>query len=265
MDTQDDDLNRHQELLGVMRAVASRLEDLIQLQRFALLEDGHVFRFLYEDREVALSIPFAQRDFIQRNILKGGTFYEIKLLEALRARDVVKPGAVIYDVGANIGNHTVFFSNVLGAARLISVEPQRTARRILEENVRLNDLKNCTVLDCLLGSEDGSGTMVNFGDTNLGATSFKGDASGNLKMRTLDSIVEDCSSGRVDFIKIDVEGMHLDVLAGAKKVLTGPKPILWIELREFKNEYDEAAQALDGFGYRQSLKLGPHDYLFAPN
>lgn len=264
MEAQTDELDRHQELLGAMRAVASRLEDLLQLQRFALLEDGHIFRFLYEDREVALSIPFAQRDFIQRNILKGGTFYEIKLLEALRVRQVVKPGGVIYDVGANIGNHSVYFSKVFCAERLISVEPQQSARRILEENVRLNELKNCTVLNCLLGAEDGSGTMVSFGDTNLGATSFKGDAGGDVNMQTLDGIVAEHSDGLVDFVKIDVEGMHLEVLAGARNVLSGPKPTIWIELREFKNEYDEAAEALAGYGYKQVFKLGPHDYLFAP-
>lgn len=70
---------------GEMRNLANRLNDLIQLQKMALLDPGHVLRFVCADEEIALCIPLAQTDFIQRNILKSGSFYELPLLEKLRS------------------------------------------------------------------------------------------------------------------------------------------------------------------------------------
>ena len=252
------------DLISVTKAAVNRLDELIHLQRVSMLEEGHIFRFLFDDEEIALSIPLAERDFIQRNILKSGGFYEIRLLEMLRQRADLKREGVIYDVGANIGNHTVFFSKAFTPRQIVSVEPQKSAAKLLARNIALNDVKECTVVNCMLGSSVGQGAISKFGATNLGGTSFKEDASGAIQMRSLDSIVDEHSNGEVDFIKIDVEGMHLEVLAGAEKVLREARPLIWIELREFKGEYDEASKVFDEYGYRPSVKLGPHDVVFAP-
>lgn len=252
------------DLIASNKALANRLDELIHLQRVAMLEDGHILRFLFDDEEIALSIPLAERDFIQRNILKSGSFYEIRLLDLLRQRAGIKTNGIFYDVGANIGNHTVYFSKVFKPRQIVSIEPQKTAAKLLERNVALNDITQCTVVNCLLGRGTGHGAISTFGATNLGGTSFREDAEGAVEMRSLDSIVDEHSDGVVDFVKIDVEGMHLEVLEGAEKVLSNSRPDIWIELRDFKGEYDDAAKVFDAHGYRQALKLGAHDFLFSP-
>lgn len=252
------------DLIASNKALANRMDELIHLQRVAMLEDGHILRFLFDDQEIALSIPLAERDFIQRNILRSGSFYEVRLLDLLRQRAGLQPNGIFYDVGANIGNHTVYFSKVFKPRQIVAIEPQKSAAKLLRRNIALNEIAQCTVVNCMLGRSIGHGSISNFGATNLGGTSFKEDAEGSVEMRSLDSIVQEHSAGEVDFIKIDVEGMHLEVLAGAETVLQQARPDIWIELRDFKGEFEEAAKVFDAHGYRQSLKLGPHDFLFSP-
>ncbi|WP_424941448.1 FkbM family methyltransferase [Aliiroseovarius sp. S253] len=262
MDSLDEKLDK---LISITNAVANRMEDMLQLQRISLLEDGHVFNFLYNDEEVKMSLPHADRDFIQKAILRSGTFYETRQLELLYQKAGIENGSIIYDVGANIGNHSLFFALMFQPSRLVSVEPQKSANRTLQENIRLNDIQNSSVASCMLGSVEGAGSITAYAARNTGATAFKEDTDGKFDMRTLDSLIDEETGGAVDFIKIDVEGMHIEVLSGAKKTLTEARPKIWIELREFKSEFDAAAEFLADFGYRQSHKLGAHDFMFEPS
>jgi FkbM family methyltransferase len=252
------------DLIATNKAIAARLEELIHLTRIGQLQDGHIFRFLHDDEEIRLSLPLAERDFIQRNILKSGTFYEIRLLEALRAKAGIASGSIIYDVGANIGNHSVYFAKTFRPAYLVSIEPQQSALKILKENIALNGIENADVINCMLGSQNGTGAMASFGSANLGGTSFREDAGGGVPMRRLDDVIAEQTGGEVDFVKIDVEGMHVEVLTGAEAMLREARPVIWIELRDFKDEHTAAQEILGRYGYRQTMKLGPHDYVFAP-
>lgn len=251
------------ELLTAHKALIDRLDELIHLTRLGRLEDGHILRFLHNDQEIRLSLPYAERDYIQRNVVRTGTFYEIRQLELLRQSGLVPENATILDVGANIGNHTVFFAKAFRPVRLICVEPQDTARRVLAVNIDLNGLPGVTILDCLLGSADGYGEAADFRRGNLGGTSFRECGEGGLSMRTLDSVLEKEALGNADFVKIDVEGMHLEVLAGATRLLRDVRPVVWIELRAQKKEYDPAVEIFARFGYREKLRLGPNDFVFA--
>lgn len=252
------------DLWAINKAVADRLDELIHLQRISLLGEGRVFSFLHDDQIIRLTLPLAERDFIQRNILKAGGFYEIRQLEMLRAQKIVEPGAVICDVGANIGNHSVYFAKTFQPSKLVAIEPQQQALSILKRNLELNGLESANVINCLLGSVEGRGNLASYFPTNLGAATFREEEGGRVAMRTLDSVLEETTGGHVDFVKIDVEGMHVEVLSGAQQMLTKARPKIWIELREFKNEYDSAAEIFEGHGYRRTHKLGAHDFVFSP-
>ena len=252
------------DLWAMNKTVADRLDELIYLQKVALLGPDRIFKFLHNDELVQIGVPFADRDFIQRNIVRTGTYYELRQLEALRASNTIAPNSIIYDVGANIGNHSLYFAKTFRPKKMISIEPQKQALNLLLHNFQLNDLDTQGVVNCMLGSSEGMGDVKNYYPTNLGGTAFKESADGVVPMRTLDAVIAAESGGKVDFVKIDVEGMHVEVLAGAKKMLTEARPSIWIELRLFKGEYAPAAEILAGFGYRQTIKLGVHDYVFAP-
>lgn len=253
------------EIVAGLKAVANRLDELIHLQKIALLGPDSVLNFLHHDKEMKLSIPLAARDFIQRNILKSGNFYEVRLLEQLQSLKLVMPGSTVLDVGANIGNHTVFFSRVLGAGKVVAIEPQVFCNKLLARNIALNELAGVVVLNCLVGEKAGAGSILRYGAENLGGTNFRSDDAGAFGMRTLDAIVEEHAGGKVDFVKIDVEGMQLAVFAGAQNLLKTIRPPLWVELRAFKSEFEESETYLKAFGYKPVHKLGPNDFIFVPS
>ena len=250
------------DLLASNLELAKKLDTLIHLQRMSIMGPERIFRFASNDAEIAMYLPLAERDFIQSRIIQSGNFYEIRMLEGLKSLGLIKPGEVIYDVGANIGNHSLYFASNFAPKKLVAVEPQNVALAILRRNLELNEVTDCEVVNCMIGSSLGTGEVTKHGGDNLGGTSFGENPVGSTPMRTLDDVVNGCSDGNVDFIKIDVEGMHLQVIDGAKSVLTSARPKIWIELRNFKGEFEEGVNALSEYGYVAAARLGPSDHVF---
>jgi len=62
---------------------------------------------------------------------------------------------------------------------------------------------------------------------NLGATRLVEDDTGEIETQTLDKLM---GPDKVDFIKIDAEGMELDVLEGAAALIARDKPLIWVEV-----------------------------------
>lgn len=175
-------------------------------------------------------------DHIFETIRHTGTFYEIDLLE-LVARRLKQPAGVIVDVGANIGNHTVYFAKVLGA-RVVSIEPQPVAAEVLRRNLAVNEVAfRVHVVQAAAGERSGVVHLVSSQPGNLGATAvsdvtFLERADAGIPMRTLDDICEEeiLAGNSVAFIKVDVEGFESRVLAGSRRVLERHRPLLAVEL-----------------------------------
>jgi FkbM family methyltransferase len=174
---------------------------------------------------------------------------------------IVKPGMVVVDVGANIGAHTLFFAAAVGpAGRVIAVEPQRILYQMLCSNLMLNTIPNVFAHHAGLGSAAGSilvpplnySASFNFGGLSLGA--FKEGET--VPVVTLDSL----ALSACHFVKIDVEGMEAEVLQGARETLARHSPILYVE-----NDRAEKSAALIvllfELGYRLFWHLPP---LFNP-
>ena len=86
------------------------MDDQVHLQKVSLLEAGHMLRFNGpKGRRISLSLPDAQDDYVQRVILRTRSFYEVRLLATVEAMGIVGKDSVVCDVGANIGNHTIYF------------------------------------------------------------------------------------------------------------------------------------------------------------
>lgn len=189
-----------------------------------------VSEFEYHGKPIRFFLPERETDHIQKYIARTGEFYELTMLEHLAS--LVRPGDVVLDVGANIGNHTLFLAAVC-KAQVVAFEPSPRCRTLLERNLELNGLRNDVVLHaCGLGRTDGqlaldeSLAMGNWGATRL--EEISNDAAGKdiVQVRALDG-VEVPGPPRV--IKIDVEGMEADVLAGASDLLRDHTPHLYVE------------------------------------
>lgn len=212
---------------------------------------------IHEDgKRINFYIPFADRDLIQRKILASFSFYEIALLRK------IKPMIIgmnhILDVGANIGNHSLYFSKICNINKINCFEPMPINFEILKKNIEINKCKGIQLHSLALGSEEGLCSIAEFKSLNYGATSFVNDKNGLFNVKTLDSLSYDS----IDFVKIDVEGKHVEFLNGALETLSQNKPLIFIELRKSKNEFQSGYEILKKLGYSSYEKLDENNFLF---
>ena len=137
---------------------------------------------------------------------------------------LVKPDDVVIDVGANIGLITVPLAQKVSYVH--AFEPQPRMYELLRENIEQNDLRNVSAHQLGLGAIFGKAGLPpidydkqdNFGGVHL----VPGEG---VKIATLDSFNFDA----VNLIKIDVEGMEIDVLGGAKETIKRHRPLIYCE------------------------------------
>jgi FkbM family methyltransferase len=220
-------------------------------------------------------IQIDTRSFIEWWIYIFGGF-ETGAIDQLRR--LVHPGAVVIDVGANVGAFTLPLARAAGRqGRVHAFEPHPVVRARLLENLALNNLRNVTVLDCALGAKPGRTTLYVPIHANQGQASLMQrpglDDQVSCAIDTLDNYVAALGSPRVDLIKIDTEGAEYLVLSGASKLLSTSRPCVYVEvspdyLANFGASARQVAELLSGHGYdiwqnesveiaalRKSLKL----------
>src|SRR5438552_2605405 len=151
----------------------------------------------------------------------------------------LRPGAVVVDVGANIGTHALAFSRfVASEGRVIAIEPQERVFDLLASNILLNGLQHVTCIRALAGQETGmrflpgtesaSGTSASMSFVNIDSAKAAGTQGALLVPLQLIKL-DDLGLARCDLIKLDVEGMELDVLLGAGSTLRKFRPIVYFE------------------------------------
>ena len=165
--------------------------------------------------------------FIGRALDKYG---EISRGEIIFLCQLIRPGMTVVEVGANIGLLTVPFARLVApGGKVIAFEPQRIVYQMLCGNLALNAITNAFAHNSAIGCGPGSITVPPVDYTkpgNFGGVSLRGRKEGEtVPLLTIDSL----SLDRCDFMKIDVEGMELDVLQGAAHTLERFRPRLYVE------------------------------------
>jgi FkbM family methyltransferase len=166
--------------------------------------------------------------------------HHLELLPILRR--FIPADAVVLDVGGHAGQFAKLFARMAPQGRIYSFEPGGYARSILATAVRLNRLGNVTIVPTGLG--DGAGEAVlsvptkrsgslGFGLSHLG---LAGDArprrTETVAIDTIDRFAQRTGLDRVDFLKADIEGWELRMLAGATATLDRFRPPLMLELTD---------------------------------
>lgn len=136
----------------------------------------------------------------------------------------LKPRMVVFDVGANVGLHALFFSKrVGGAGKVYAFEPSEKTFERLALHIKDNDLLNVEALHCALGATAGRVEVVeNAEDTSRTFVQTIGLDSpnpGSVEVLTLDAFAQARNIQHIDFLKIDAEGFEGEILAGAKELL----------------------------------------------
>ena len=177
------------------------------------------------------------KDAIQ-SVHSRGQFHSLDELESMSAW--IKPDGVVLDIGANVGNHTVYFSRCTEAKEIYVIEPVPVAYDILKINLELNQCVNVNTdhLGVALANEETQGYPVAYVDNLGSATLFEAAPTDSyyderfqkfdpVPVVTGDSIFQNIS---VDFVKIDVEFMELKVLDGLRKTIRRCRPVIHIEV-----------------------------------
>lgn len=155
--------------------------------------------------------------------------YEVDALRAFA--DAILPGAVVYDVGANVGVYSLLASSRVGAAgRVYAFEPMERNLGYLHRHLRLNRTQNCFVLEAAVSDTDGTRRFSTADwDYSMGRLAQEGEIV--VASITLDSCVY--GEKRLpppNLIKIDVEGAEMEVLAGASRMLAEFHPRVFLEV-----------------------------------
>ena len=184
-----------------------------------------------------------EKDEIQK-YHHAGSFYEVEELSIMRAHWRCDGSYV--DIGANVGNHAIYVAKFLDASRIIVFEPNPAAIRILRVNLALNQCSNVDVryLGTALASGTASMRVVEVDPDNLGGASFVPDAQGEVRSARATA---SCSMSMSSFLKIDVEGMEMDILHGLERTMRSWRPNIFIEV--WSQNSGGFFQWCEGIGY----------------
>jgi FkbM family methyltransferase len=193
--------------------------------------------------------------------LRSGQLFEKFIVTYVR--HFIDPNKNIIDLGANIGTHSIIYSNYTNGT-VYSFEPQKTIFDILNKNVELNNCKNIIT--------------YNFGASNINKKFYmnvnyeKKDNQGAFKIDdSLDitngleiecRIIDELNIKNVGYIKIDIENHEYEALLGLKNLLKKEKPYIMVEIHNSCPTKNLTFQLLIQLGYINYHRLSHCDYIF---
>lgn len=159
----------------------------------------------------------------------------------------IKPGGVIFDIGANVGFYTLLASELTGSqGHVYAFEPVPRNLAYLKQHLQLNRVLNVTVIEAAVSDHAG----MCFFDDSVGAAAGHIASRGGLSVETvkLDELVAGGELPLPGYIKIDVEGAELLVLAGAMSTLTKSHPTIFLATHG-DDIHKECCRILASIGY----------------
>jgi FkbM family methyltransferase len=152
------------------------------------------------------------------------------------------------DIGANIGNHSLYFADLFKS--VYSFEPHPRAFGLLSINSELNS----NIKPVNIGISDVAGKLYLCSNVqNIGNSHLSEDDPGSahlVRVATLDESMDPAED--ITLVKLDVEGHELKALLGSRKIIEKNKPIIMFE--QHKNDFIDGStgviELLRGFGYK---------------
>lgn len=198
-----------------------------------------------------------------KRVLRDGN-YEADLTAAFGK--LLQPGQTFVDVGANEGWFSMLAAKLTGASgQVLACEPQERLWPAILKNAALNGFTNVQLLPFAVGRERGRGEInlypsVNTGSSHISGTKRRWEKTQPIEVVPLSAVL-DGFGGKVDLMKIDVEGFELQALQGAAEHLgstirnivveTHPGPLQALGASEA-----DVVQLLESKGYRRLLVAG---------
>jgi FkbM family methyltransferase len=157
--------------------------------------------------------------------------------------ELLRPGMTLWDIGAHVGFFTLLGARVVGdQGRVHAFEPMAENRRRLEAAVERNRCGNVTVHPVALSSAPGEAVLHAHESSAMWSLAGEGSEGETVRCETLDSL----GLPPPTVVKIDAEGVELEVLRGGGELLSSVRPALLVE---FTTEalVEEARELLPGY------------------
>jgi FkbM family methyltransferase len=177
--------------------------------------------------------------------------------------ELLQPGDVVFDIGANIGWFSILAARRVGAGQVLAFEPEVENAALTQRNADRNRLANVTVVAAAVTDRDGWARFLSKSslkgrlDKDDDATQAARRAAHEQRVKrtvpvpvlSLDRWLEQTQEAAPQLIKIDVEGAEIGALRGMQETLRSAKPTLIIELHGTR---DAVLDLLDSFDYEHS-------------
>lgn len=230
---------------------------------------------------------FLTSDIQNRTVIKNvdGINYELDLTEVIDSaiyfnqtrephttnalKRLCKHGMIVFDIGANIGSHTLpLAKSVGGQGKVYAIEPVPWAIDKLRKNLALNHFNNVQIFPIALSDyvdENAEFSLrASFKTTSVKPVNEDGSLNENwwnacekisVRVDTLDNLVEKERIPRIDVIKLDVDGFEAKVLRGARVIIKKFSPSIVMEiapdwLNDRGDSVEEIIEMLSKLGYK---------------
>ncbi len=219
-------------------------------------------------------------------IFKGGIGDERHLRFALQ---VLRPGDVFVDIGANVGYFAIAAAMTHPGLRALAIEPLKRNAHLIRRNIEANAVEGVELLPLAVGTPSGERRLryrlLNSGSPSMVGFFGEGDplvdafmCEETVEVRCLDELLEERGVSHCRLLKLDVQGAEADVVASAARLLK-ERSIDYLAIEYNESAYGEEGleQTLAAFGYkpfeiRPDLSLRPvardrlvskRDYVFS--
>jgi FkbM family methyltransferase len=209
----------------------------------------------------SLTMDLRLNEHMQSQIFWYGSYSRDVLLII---KKLLRPGMVVVDAGANVGEITLAAAKAVGpSGRVYAFEPLPDVADLLYENVRLNAMNQVSVERRGLSDQGGRREIYrasfNFHDgskhdglATLYRSQTRDAASGEISLTTLDEFCECTNIGQLHLIKLDVEGAELPALKGGIRTLRRFKPHIVVEVQE-ETAHQAGYKAADVLSFLEAL------------
>lgn len=215
-------------------------EFYMEVAALRLLERLRVFHEKRDMPRIAATNDRIGRQIFSRGVYEGGLL-ELFIEKLLRDRHPAFSSSLAIDVGANIGNHALYFSRFFG--KVLGFEPNPVICDICRANVRLNKLSNVEILQFGLSDSNAVAEFHELQDDAIASSGLcrhvAADGSKQravefpVELRIGDQVIsEHAPEMNVALVKIDVEGHELWVVRGLERTLRSNSPVVLFESKQ---------------------------------
>jgi FkbM family methyltransferase len=179
---------------------------------------------------------------------------------------LVRPGDQVLDIGANYGLYTLRLAQAVGpSGHVRAFEPASDTARYLRNSISANKLTNVQVIQAALADASGHAELALHDNSELNSLVETSGATHTetVNVHTLDELLLEQRWERLDFIKLDAEGMERPILHGAHKTLDRFDPAFMYEVKHGSETNLDLIGTFQSLGY-QSYRLVPGLQLLSP-